>query len=381
MRLFILILLYLIPHFSSGNSIHQERSALWVVRYALTTKSDIDKVIATAIELHISDIFVQVRALGETYYSSDLESQSSQIAKDFDPLQYFIDRSRTTGIRIHAWVNMFYSWSGVQFPENASHIINRRSNYILRNDRFPDYKSLRSMGYEGYFLDPKVSVIQKDLLNILKELSIRYDISGIHLDYYRYPGLAYSFTPASRTIYMLDEIYDPWSIYRSANKYSNERGFQVFLYADKKYRESLVKTLSEYLKNISKTIKKINQSIEISVAVKPDPVQAKHRFFQDWVSWVQKKWCDFVVIMNYRTDWTEFDQILKQVQNKKVEKQVMVGISTYNQNARAVLRRLNTTRLRGFAGFSLFSYNYLNENKSYMRELQVKLSAGGTNGS
>jgi len=381
MRLFIIVLLYLIPHFSSGNSIHQERSALWVVRYALTTKSSIDKVVATAIELQISDIFVQVRALGQTYYSSNLESQSSKIARNFDPLKYIIDRSGNTGIRIHAWVNMFYSWSGVQFPENANHIINRRSDYILRNDRFPDYKSLRAMGYEGYFLDPKVPVIQKDLLNILKELAKRYDISGIHLDYYRYPGLAYSFTPASRTIFMLDEIYDPWSIYRSADKYSHERGFQVFINADKKYRKSLIETLSDYLKYISKTIKKINSNIEISVAVKPDPVQAKHRFFQDWVNWVQNKVCDFVVIMNYRTDWNEFDQILKQIQNKKIEKKVMVGISTYNQNTNAVLRRLNTARLYGFAGFSLFSYNYLNDNKRYLLEITMNLSTGELNGS
>jgi uncharacterized lipoprotein YddW (UPF0748 family) len=381
MRLFILVLLYLIPHFSSGNSIHQERSALWVVRYALTTKSSIDKVIATAIELQISDIFVQVRALGETYYSSNLESQSSRVAYNFDPLKYFIDRSRNTGIRIHAWVNMFYSWSGVQFPKNANHIINKRSDYILRNDRFPDYKSLRARGYEGYFLDPKVPVIQKDLLNILKELARGYDISGIHLDYYRYPGLAYSFTPASRTIYMLDEIYDPWSIYRSANKYSYERGYQVFITADKQYRNSLVETLSNYLKYISASIKKINSKIEISVAVKPDPVQAKHRFFQDWSNWIQDKICDFVVIMNYRTDWNEFDQILKQIQNKKIENKVMVGISTYNQSMNAVLRRLTSSRIYGFAGFSLFSYNYLNDNKSYLRELKLKLSTGELDGS
>ncbi len=51
MRFLILVLLYLIPHFSSGNSNHQERSALWVVRYALTSKSEIDKVIATANDL------------------------------------------------------------------------------------------------------------------------------------------------------------------------------------------------------------------------------------------------------------------------------------------------------------------------------------------
>jgi uncharacterized lipoprotein YddW (UPF0748 family) len=115
--------------------------------------------------------------------------------------------------------------------------------------------------------------------------------------------------------------------------------------------------------------------------VKPDPVQAKHRFFQDWVTWIENKYCDFVVIMNYRTNWNEFDLILKQIKAKHLEKSVMVGISTYNQGPGAVMRRLYTARLSGFAGYSLFSYNYLIENKNYLREIQLKLMVGGINGS
>lgn len=381
MRFLILVLLYLIPHLSSGNSYYQERSALWVVRYALTNKSDIDKIITTAVDLQITDIFVQVRALGESYYASNIESLSSRVMPEFDPLQYIIERTRGSGLHIHAWVNMFYTWSGTKFPEDQNHIINRRSAYILRNDRFPDYKTLRAKGFEGFFLDPKVPVIQKELLNILKEITKRYDIAGIHLDYYRYPGLAYSFTAASRTIYMTEKIYDPWSIYYSANKYSDERGFQVFLHADKEYKESLTETLSEYLKNISISIKNIKPKIKLSVAVKPDLIQAKYRFFQDWGNWIKKGYCDFVVIMNYRTDWKEFDLILNQIKSKQLEKHVMVGISTYNQNVGAVIRRLAATQSAGFAGYSLFSYNYLIENKKYMKEVRKKLSGRGINGS
>ncbi len=73
--------------------------------------------------------------------------------------------------------------------------------------------------------------------------------------------------------------------------------------------------------------------------LKPDPVQAKHRFFQDWTNWLQNDYCDFVVIMNYRTDWNEFDLILKQIKAKNMERDVMVGISTYNQGPGQVLRQ------------------------------------------
>lgn len=375
MRLFLVVLLYLIPHFLIGNTVHGERSALWVVRYAVTTKSDVDRILSTAIELNISDIFFQIRALGHTYYNSQWEPKAASVEDDFDPLEYVIKKSDHSGMRIHAWVNMFYVWAGDQFPENKNHILNKHSDYVLRDGDFPDYKSLRRQGHEGFFLDPKVAAVQDDLLNILREISEYYDLDGIHLDYYRYPSLAYSFTPASRTMYMMEDIYDPWIIYQSAQTYTEQRGYEVFLYADREYRKSLTGTLSNYLEVISKTIKNIQPDLELSVAVKPDPVIAKHRYFQDWLSWLRNDICDFVVIMNYRTDWQEFNSILKQLNDRNLKEKIIVGISTYNQDVGAVLKRLKATKDGGFAGFSLFSYNYLHENKEYLMNLQRQIIA------
>ena len=375
MRLFFMVLLYLIPHILIGNTVQKERSGLWVVRYAVTTKSDVDRVLSTAIKLNITDIFFQIRALGHTYYNSQWEPKAESIKKDFDPLDYVIKKSANSGIRIHAWVNMFYVWAGDRFPENKSHIVNKHSDYVLRNGDFPDYKSLKRQGHEGFFLDPKIVVVQNDLLNILKEIAGYYDLDGIHLDYFRYPSLAYSFTPASRTMYMMEDVYDPWTVYQSAQIYSETRGYEVFLYADKEYRKSLTITLSNYLAIISKSIKVLQPDLELSVAVKPDPVQAKHRYFQDWLSWLRNSHCDFVVIMNYRTDWKEFDIVLGHLKNQNLNEKIMIVISTYNQDVKAVLKRLEATRKRGFSGFSFFSYNHLIENKEYLKNLQRQLAA------
>jgi uncharacterized lipoprotein YddW (UPF0748 family) len=376
MRLFFVVLLYLIPHILIGNTVPNERSALWVVRYAVTTKSDVDKILSTAIELNITDIFFQIRALGYTYYNSQWEPKAKSINNDFDPLDYVIKKSVHTGIRIHAWVNMFYVWAGDRFPESKNHILHKRSDYVLRNSVYPDYKSLKQQGHEGYFLDPKIAEVQNDLLNILEEISECYDLTGIHLDYFRYPSIAYSFTPASRTMYMMRDVFDPWTIYESAQTYTESRGYEVFLYADKEYRKSLTETLSNYLSIISTTIKNIQPDLELSVAVKPDPVEAKHRYFQDWLSWLRNNYCDFVAIMNYRTDWREFDSVLKHLNNQNLNEKIIVGISTYNQDVGAVLKRLEATRNGRFAGFSLFSYNHLLENKEYLMNLQLKIIAG-----
>jgi len=375
MRLFFVVLLFLIPHLLVGNTIQRERSGLWVVRYAVITKSDIDKLLATAIDLNVSDIFFQIRALGHAYYNSKWEPRATKIEGNFDPLSYVIKKSASSGIRIHAWVNMFYVWAGDQFPNAKNHIVNRHSDYVLRNDKFPEYQSLKREGHEGYFLDPKVIAVQDDLLNIVREIAGSYDLAGIHLDYYRYPSLTYSFTPSSRTIYMLNSIYDPLKIYQSSQSYSEQRGYEVFLHADREYRKSLTDVLSNYLAIITKTVKKLQPDLEVSVAVKPDPVQAKHRYFQDWLSWLRNDICDFVVLMNYRTEWHDFDSVLKQLSDRNMKEKIIVGISTYNQNVDAVLKRLQAVREAEFTGYSLFSYNHLFENKSYLIKLQRQIMA------
>jgi len=375
MRFLILILLYLIPLCTSGKAVQQERRALWVVRYALSTKKAADQIITTAKSLHITDIFVQVRARGEVFYDSRYEPVSSIIEEPFDPFQYVLDQAHKTNIRVHAWVNMFYVWSGAEMPENKKHVVNHRSAYILRNDVFPDYQSLRTQGYEGFFVDPKVPQIRTDLLIMLKELAERYDISGIHLDYFRYPGLMYSFTPASRTQFMMTHLYDPWLLYHTPEDYSQKYGYEVFLYADNEYRESLREGITDYLKQISQTLKNIRPGLEISVAAKPDYVQAKHRYFQDWMTWLEKGICDFVVIMNYRTKYDEFVMILKQLQEPQVMPMIIVGISTYNQDENAVIRRLRTVKSADFSGYALFSYNYLSEHKNYLEKIRVELNA------
>lgn len=80
--------------------------------------------------------------------------------------------------------------------------------------------------------------------------------------------------------------------------------------------------------------------------------------------------------MNYRTEWHDFSLVLRQLDNQKLNQKIIVGISTYNQDVGAVLKRLDVTKKGGFAGFSLFSYNHLIENEKYLMNLKREIKAG-----
>ena len=348
-----------------------EMRAFWVVRFALANEKDIENVVHTAYEAGITDLFVQVRALGQTYYKSILESNAPALKEDFDPLQKIVEKCKLYNIRVHAWVNMFYIWSGDYPPKNKNHVFYKLNNQLLRIKSLPEYKDLRKDGIEGFFLNPENSEVQHYLLNLLLEIADKYEVSGIHLDYFRFPGVKYSFTPGSRTKFMMDNYFDPINVYLMQDDYVAQRGYEVFVQADKLYRKFLSSSLSSYLETIARALKIKNNNLRLSVAVKPDPVQAKHRYFQDWKSWLEKKICDFVVMMNYRTNLDEFTFILNQINEPQLKKRIIVGISTYNQNSEAVRSRIKFVKSGQFAGFSLFSYNHLVKNQGYLKNLKL----------
>jgi uncharacterized lipoprotein YddW (UPF0748 family) len=357
-----------------------EKRAIWVVRDALANRAGLEKIVSTAASADISDIFVQVRALGRSYYLSDIEPRAEFISADYDPLELLIKACAAYNIRVHAWVNMFYIWSGNQPPAEINHALVKFPQFILARESMPEYNELKKSGIEGYFLDPQSVDIQKFLLNILMEIADKYDISGLHLDYFRYPDVEYSFTAESRTNFRLKHFIDPLDIYRDPNHYVSSRGYAVFQQADKEYRRYLQDALSGYLSRIDTVLKAKRKDLEISVAVKPDPVEAKYRYFQDWRTWIRNRWCDYVVLMNYRTEWNDFAMVLNQLQDGPERDRIVMGISIYNQNEQAVQKRLKAVRQAGFGGFALFSYNYLAGNKDYFYNLQLLDFRGDKNG-
>jgi uncharacterized lipoprotein YddW (UPF0748 family) len=357
-----------------------EKRAIWVVRDALNNPDELEKIVRTAASAAISDIYVQVRALGRSYYLSDIEPRASFISTSYDPLDLLIKIGENYNIRIHAWVNMFYIWSGDQPPLEDKHPFNRYPQYILAKERLPDYRVLKKSGIEGYFLDPQSIEIQKYLLNVLLEIADKYAISGIHLDYFRYPDVEYSFTADSRTNFRLAHFIDPLKLYGDSEYFVNSYGHAVFQQVDKEYRQFLQEALSGYLSEINKILKEKKNGLELSVAVKPDPVVAKYRYFQDWQNWIRDRSCDYVVLMNYRTEWNEFLSVLNQIKDTPEREKIIMGISTYNQNEEAVQKRLKAVRQAGFGGFALFSYNHLADHKDYFYNLQLLDFRGDKNG-
>jgi len=118
--------------------------------------------------------------------------------------------------------------------------------------------------------------------------------------------------------------------------------------------------VTNLVKDIKNLIENIDSSVMLSIAVKPNIFEAKYRWYQDWLSWVNLDLIDFAVVMNYEKNINKFNFNNRIINNSLTtfgKQKVVIGISTFNQNAIDVADKIILSRLSGFNNFSLYNYN------------------------
>ncbi len=358
-RIFVLTAIYLFIIFLNTLPA-AEKHGLWVVRYAL--KNDNTKeIISTSRSLGITDLFVQVWALSEDYYRSK---------------EYFanlVKIAHKNNIKVHAWLNVLYVWAGNDKPKIAKESY---KSLLRTQNRLPKYQELKSEGIEGYYIHPYDEININKLSGMIDELIDNYDVDGIHLDYFRYPSLKYSSSPTGRSRFMLKYYYDPDILFSNASEIKAN-----IEYVYRQYIEFLKNELTDFLKFIRKRTYRADKNIDLTIAVKPDADIAEYSYLQSWKSWLEKKICDYVIIMNYNADNIVFGANIKKATALNENDRIVVGIATYNQNWRSFIQKYNMTLNSPLMGTAIFSYNYLSEHKYYLDKIKENIATGESYGS
>ena len=126
----------------------------------------------------INTVLFQARVRGTVVYPSQLEPWDGCLsgvpgkAPGYDPLAFAIDECHKRGMELHAWV--------VTIPVGKWNALGCKT---LRS-KYPHL--IKRIGEEGY-MDPENTATATYLANLCKEITDRYDVDGIHLDYIRYP--------------------------------------------------------------------------------------------------------------------------------------------------------------------------------------------------
>ena len=141
-------------------------------------KQELCQILDRLQQAKINTVLIQTRIRGTMIYPSDIEPWDGCLSgfpgkgPGYDALQFAIDECHKRGMELHAWV--------VTIPVGKWNALGCKS---LRQ-KYPTL--IKKIGSEGY-MNPEDSRTGDYLARICKEITHRYNVDGIHLDYIRYP--------------------------------------------------------------------------------------------------------------------------------------------------------------------------------------------------
>lgn len=141
-------------------------------------KQELRQILDRLQQAKINTVLIQTRVRGTMIYPSDIEPWDGCLSgfpgksPGYDALQFAIDECHKRGMELHAWV--------VTIPVGKWNALGCKS---LRQ-KFPTL--IKKIGADGY-MNPEDSRTGDYLAHICQEITHRYNVDGIHLDYIRYP--------------------------------------------------------------------------------------------------------------------------------------------------------------------------------------------------
>ncbi len=138
----------------------------------------------------INTVMLQARVRGSVIYSSAIEPWDVALTgkydrhPGYDPLAFAIREAHARGMELHAWV--------VSVPAFKTAVARKMGNRSL----LAKHPNMLKKHQDMYYLDPAQQQSADYLAGICAEITRKYDVDGIHLDYIRYPEQANRFPDA-----------------------------------------------------------------------------------------------------------------------------------------------------------------------------------------
>jgi len=343
----------------------REARGLWVdcegTERTLDTREGIDRLVSRAAEGGFNLIFAQIyrhdRAWYDSEYADTTPFREISRKEEIDPLAYLVERASERGIQVHAWLNMFRIGRDRKSP-----VLRRFGEDIVTRDgkgvSLLDYPAAR-LPDGGYWIDPGDPRVSLYLRHLIAEVIRKYPgISGIHLDFIRYPfnsPYAGSFW-ANRH----DLGYGKESVRRFREKTGIDPLTMEITRSNCQAWDNWRRLqLNNFVADAGELVRRMNPALAFSVAGIAWADRAYLSSFQDWRRWLEEGKVDFVATMNYGVDPRLARYLTWSALAARGERQVYVGLGEYllKDQPEVLLRQIADARQAGADGIVLFSYD------------------------
>ncbi len=347
-----------VPH---SDSLRGEMRAVWLtLAYGLDwpkakadnyrgirrQKAELNRLLDQLKRDNYNTVFFQARLSGSACYLGSKEPMariftSSGRKPKYDPLAYAVEACHKRGLQIHAWIVTY----PISISRRSRHIVKQKHpSWIIRHKR-------------SHNLNPGEPRVRTYIANIAQDIAKRYDVDGLHFDYFRYPEGAKTFRDTKTY-----KKYAPKGMSREAWRRDN---------------------LCKQLKEINQKVRLYKPNIQISVAplgkLKQIPTLGrKHGWtayetvHQDVERWAREGLVDFVAPMMYYKD-DLYEPFLIDWQ-KKVGKYIPVvaGLAPYRMNdegwsTKTIAEQIEIARRHKAGGVSFFRAEHIDSRNEMMK--------------
>ncbi|MCB9247986.1 MAG: family 10 glycosylhydrolase [Ignavibacteriales bacterium] len=291
-------------------------------------------------------MYFQVRSNGSVMFNSDIEPFSPYFTgvagkpPSYDPLQLAIDLGKEFNIEVHAWVNMIRCFAGSdeRILRNPKHLRNAHPNWTVMY--------LDENGSLSYWLNPGYYEVQDYLVNLLCELTSKYDVDGIHLDFFRYPGK--DFDDA--------KYFDTYGFKMSIDDWRRNNLTTIL----RKFKEK-ANPLNPFLK-VGATPIGVRSNLKGATGW-----EGYSTVFQDTETWLREGLVDYLtpqIYWNFEKN-PRFDILAKDWVDKSYNKNIVLGLAAYKDDVIPELNQMiEYGRSIGAAGVAFFRYEHISGKKN-----------------
>ncbi len=332
---------------------------MWIYSWGVgfLTPDQTEAMIATARNSNQNIILPQVRKAGDAYYKSDIEPFADNVEEGYeDPLADILEKAHDTSdgkqyIQVDAWMVPYRVWNASMGTPPDGHVLKKH----------PEWEGRR---YDGktdstITLDPGVPGVTDYLVDVATELVEKYDVDGIHWDYFRYQSWEWGYNPIAlarfKRLYNRTEDPDP----RYDEEFNQFRRDQICHMGRKVYA----------------AVKAVRWKCRISAATIGwgdilngfEATRTYNEVFQDWPRFMEEGLLDMNVHMAYKREYVwdqarDFRDWMRVVGDRKGGRHGVDGPGVYLNSIEDSVTQIQTALdLPGVDGTIVYVYHATNK--------------------
>ncbi|MEG4285318.1 family 10 glycosylhydrolase [Microcoleus sp. A006_D1] len=292
-----------------GQRVGSEIRAVWLDRgtiVAARSEQGLAAVFDRLAAAGINTVFFETLNAGYPIYPSQVAPQQNPLTVGWDPLESGVKLAHERGMELHAWV-----WTFATGNKRHNTLIGKPGSYpgpVL--SAYPNWANIDNKGRiqnpnDGkFYLDPANPEARSYLLRIISEITSRYKVDGVQLDYIRYPfqddnaGFTYGYGVAARQQFKQLTGVDPVNISPSDGSLWRQ------------WVEFKTNKINTFVAEVSQLLRSNSSRTILSVAVFPHPESQRiYKIQQNWEVWARQGIVDLIVPMTYALDTNRLQRV------------------------------------------------------------------------